>query len=98
MKKILDTNPHKGDGVTYPAEVALKWKRERDDARELAAMYLQCLNSRAMERGESLELIVKFVETEFAENEWLRVEYRRLADQEASVKSFVEAAGLIKRT
>jgi hypothetical protein len=27
----------------------------RDEARELAAMYLQCMNSRAIERGETEE-------------------------------------------
>ena len=33
---VTDANPHKGDGVTYPAEVALQWKRERDEARAAA--------------------------------------------------------------
>jgi hypothetical protein len=30
----------KGDGVTYPAEVARQWKQERDEARELAGYLL----------------------------------------------------------
>jgi hypothetical protein len=29
----------KGDGVTYPAEVARQWKQERDEARDVARRY-----------------------------------------------------------
>jgi hypothetical protein len=66
---------------------------ERDDARELAAMYLQCLNSRAMERGETVEQVAAFCKQEFAENPWLREEYEKLANTEASVKAFLKSAG-----
>ena len=68
--------------------------RERGDACQLAAMYLQCLNRRALERGEEVEKIAAFVEAEFAENPWLRAEYGWLVDTEESLKRFAEAAGL----
>jgi hypothetical protein len=46
MKKTLDTNPHKGDGVTYPAEVARQWKKERDEARDIACKLLRIAEAR----------------------------------------------------
>lgn len=69
-------------------------RRQRDDARELAAMYLQCLNSRALESGESVEARAKFCEAEFAENEWLKAEYQKLVEAEADVARFVREAEL----
>lgn len=70
-------------------------EKERDSARELAAMYLQCMNSRAMERGETVEQVADFCRQEFAENPWLEEEYKRLADEEAKVKSFCHDIPLI---
>lgn len=68
--------------------------RDCADARELAAMYLQCLNSRAMERGETVEQVAAFCKQEFEENPWLEVEYKKLAEMEASAKAFCREARL----
>lgn len=62
---------------------------QRDEARELAAMYLQCLNSRALERGETVEEVAWFCESEFQENRWLKEAYEKLSETEAAVKSFL---------
>lgn len=71
-----------------------KLHSEVADARELAAMYLQCLNSRALERGEEPEKIADFCNREFAENPWLKEEYQKLVEAEAQLKRDVD---LIKR-
>lgn len=74
-----------------PGSAVTELMRERDDARELAAMYLQCLNSRALERGETVEAVAAFCEREFAESPWLKAEYERLSKIEAELKRDVEA-------
>ncbi len=90
MSEVLKYSEH--GVVSWPEyDQAIK---ERDDARELAAMYLQCMNSRAMERGETVEDVAAFCKTEFAENLWLEQEYKKLTDCEASVKAFVLEARL----
>jgi hypothetical protein len=67
---------------------------ERDNARELAAMYLQCLNSRKMEDGEAVECVAAFCKEEFKENPWLKDEYEWLAAEEARAKAFLKEARL----
>lgn len=88
----------KADRIPAACEFLLERNRlekERDNARELAAMYLQCLNSRAMERGETVEQVADFCRREFEESPWLEAEYKRLADDEAATKAFCREARLI---
>lgn len=66
------------------------------DVQELAAMYLQCLNSRSLERGETVEQVAAFCQQEFAENPWLKDAYEKLATREAEVRAFCLQAGLFR--
>lgn len=69
---------------------------ERDEARELAALYLQCLNSRSLERGETVEQVAAFCRTEFDEHPWLEAAYQQLAALDARARAFCRQAGLIR--
>ena len=90
-----------GKETAFRCEYCARWSRQGplcgpcerlttglNNARELAAMYLQCLNSRALERGETVEQVAAFCEQEFAENPWIKEEYEKLTKREATARAF----------